>query len=463
MPEPFGVRAAPHYCRAVAERLECLLVTPISPQQVGNGLAHRCRFWEQALAELGPVRTVLVPVSGQPHTGDVAVELPTVGAGGPHLPSRARWAPEHLGRSWHSSDDGPLDLVLALRADVAGFALGVAAATGAFAAVDLDDDDAAVAAALGQADEAQRYAAWQAELGSRADLLISATGFGGTTVVPNSVVPVPGPGPRPTPRADTVLMVGNFTYEPNIRGAAWFLAEVLPRITSSRPTVEVVLAGAGSERFEPHGVGYVPDLEALYRDAAVAVVPLLHGSGTRIKALEAFAADVPVVGTTVGVSGLGVEPGVHCLVADDPDAFAEAVVRLLTDPASAAELAEAARSFVRRFETGAVAADAAAVLRRATAQRAPAVLAPAPDLIVTNESDGLVVVDEGSMTAHHLNELAAAVFLLVESPEPRDAIVAAFADTVDRPEDEVNEAVNAAISALVGTGLLVAHHGRQAD
>jgi glycosyltransferase involved in cell wall biosynthesis len=441
--------------------LSCLLVTPISPQEVGNGLAHRCRFWQRALADLGPVRTVLLPVSGQVHAGDDAVALPVVAVDGPDLPSRARWAPEHLGRAWRAAEHGAIDLVLALRADVAGFALGAAAASDSFVAVDLDDDDAALAVSLGQDEEAARCRAWQATLASRADLLLSATGFGTTTAVPNSVAVGNDPGPRPPAPTSTLLMVGNFTYEPNLRGAAWFVAEVLPRVAAAVPGVRLVLAGHESERFEPHGVGYVEDLDQLQREAAVAIVPLLHGSGTRIKALDAFAARLPVVGTTVGLSGLPVEPDVHCLVADDPEAFADAVVRLLSDAALSARLADAARSLVERFDLGAVEREAADLLRAAVADRAPTVLAAASDLIVTEESDGLVVVDEASMTAHHLNELATAVFLLAEAPATAESIAAAFADTVERPVAEVRELVNAAISALVGGGLLQAHHGPQ--
>jgi hypothetical protein len=119
---------------------------------------------------------------------------------------------------------------------------------------------------------------------------------------------------------------------------------------------------------------------------------------------------------------------------------------------------------VERFDVGRVALEAADVLRAALAARTPAVLAHPDGLVVTEEPDGLVVVDEVSLTAHHLNELAAAVFLLVEEgPATAEQLVAAFAEVVDRPAEEVAEPVTAAVSALVGGGLLVAHHGRQPD
>lgn len=445
--------------------LACLLVTPISPQQPGNGLAHRCRFWQRTLAELGPVHTVVVPVSGPAFPGDDVVDLPTIAAGGPHLPSRARWAPEHLGRAWLTSAAArQVDVVLGLRADVAGFALGAGTVNGSFVAIDLDDDDVELTTSLGQVNEASRYGTLIAELEARADVLLSATGFGATAEVPNSIdlagwhdrEPRTGPSSR-------ILMVGNFTYEPNIRGADWFISEVLPLVSATVPTADLTLAGFGSERFQDHGIGFAPDLHEHYRDAGVVVVPLLQSSGTRIKALEAFAAGVPVVGTTVGLRGLPLTTGEHCLIADDAVTFADAVARLLSDRSTGEALAAAARSLVGGFETGSVVSAAVEILRAAIAARRPGRFGRAPDLLVTEEPDGLVVVDERSMTAHHLNELAAAVFLIAETPQTRAAIAAEFADAVELPPSEISDQVDAAISTLVRAGLLLTSHEPEAD
>jgi glycosyltransferase involved in cell wall biosynthesis len=82
------------------------------------------------------------------------------------------------------------------------------------------------------------------------------------------------------------------------------------------------------------------------------------GSGTRLKALEALAAGRPVVGTTIGLEGLGLRPGVDVLVADDAASFAAAVLRLLRDDELAARLAAAGRATVeRRFTWPAIAHD----------------------------------------------------------------------------------------------------------
>jgi glycosyltransferase involved in cell wall biosynthesis len=80
--------------------------------------------------------------------------------------------------------------------------------------------------------------------------------------------------------------------------------------------------------------------------AAVYVVPIRVGGGTRLKIYEAMAMEKPIVSTTVGAEGLPVQDGKHLLVADDPDAFAKAVLRLLADPGLAEEMGRCAGRLV---------------------------------------------------------------------------------------------------------------------
>ena len=90
--------------------------------------------------------------------------------------------------------------------------------------------------------------------------------------------------------------------------------------------------------------------------ARVSVVPLRVGTGTRLKALESLAAGRPVVGTTIGLDGLGLIDGVHARIVDDPVLMAQCVVALLLDDAQALELVRAGRDLVeRRFEWSAIA------------------------------------------------------------------------------------------------------------
>jgi glycosyltransferase involved in cell wall biosynthesis len=88
----------------------------------------------------------------------------------------------------------------------------------------------------------------------------------------------------------------------------------------------------------------VDDAVAAIAQSKICVVPLLSGSGTRFKILEAWAAQRAIVSTTIGAEGLGAQDGEHLLIADDPGDFAAAVVRLWHDADLRARLAHAGRA-----------------------------------------------------------------------------------------------------------------------
>jgi glycosyltransferase involved in cell wall biosynthesis len=90
----------------------------------------------------------------------------------------------------------------------------------------------------------------------------------------------------------------------------------------------------------------VPDVRPYLYRARATVVPLRVGSGTRLKALESMAAGRPVIGTSIGLAGLGIHDGEHALVADAAGTFAQAVVRVLEDDTLATELSLAGRQHV---------------------------------------------------------------------------------------------------------------------
>lgn len=328
------------------EAIRCALFTPISTHQMGNGLAHRARFWHEVLTRFGSVTTMVIPLAGTPPTPDpngIAETVVSLSAATPqsaqtgHLPRLAQRAPESAGRLWTGSDS--FDLVVVLRAYCAPFAFGVVAGSDAAVLVDVDDDDATFLTDAGDHEGAANYRALLTEIERRADRVVSVTGFGNTSAVANSVeVAAPRSATRTPGRR--VVMVGNFGYSPNVEGARWFIDEVLSHTDCD--AIEFVVAGPGSEQFAPYGVGFVPDLTAFYSTADVVVVPLLSGSGSRIKAIEAFAAGVPVIGTSVGLEGLDVRPAIDCLIADDPTQFAAALCQLLDAPWLAQRIAASA-------------------------------------------------------------------------------------------------------------------------
>jgi sugar transferase (PEP-CTERM/EpsH1 system associated) len=156
-----------------------------------------------------------------------------------------------------------------------------------------------------------------------------------------------------------IVFVGAMDWLPNIDGARWFVSDVLPLIRAERPNFEVTFAGRnpkpdirdlGANDPRIRITGTVPDVRPYLWGAAVSIVPLRIGGGTRLKIYESMAAGAPVVSTTVGAEGLDVSDGRDILLADNPKAFAAAVLQLLREPADREQIAVSARELVaQRF------------------------------------------------------------------------------------------------------------------
>jgi glycosyltransferase involved in cell wall biosynthesis len=137
-----------------------------------------------------------------------------------------------------------------------------------------------------------------------------------------------------------IIFTGNLEYAPNVAAVRWFGGEVWPLIRREDPALEWRLAGRNAHAILPYVggaagvtvVGEVPDAVAEIARAKAAVVPLLAGSGTRFKILEAWAAARPVVSTTIGAEGLAAIPERHLVIADDAAQFAQAVIRTVRSP-----------------------------------------------------------------------------------------------------------------------------------
>jgi glycosyltransferase involved in cell wall biosynthesis len=176
-----------------------------------------------------------------------------------------------------------------------------------------------------------------------------------TVVIPNAadverLQPRPGDVP---PDGRTVLFFGLLATVPNVDGVVYFLREIWPRIAAARPDARFVIVGADpAPAIRAHAgpgvtiVGPVDDLQPYLAAAAVVVVPLRLGSGTRLKILEAWAMARPVVSTALGAEGLEAVSGRHLLIADDAADFASAVVRVLSEPELGEALGRAGRALV---------------------------------------------------------------------------------------------------------------------
>ncbi|HZN13884.1 MAG TPA: glycosyltransferase [Acidimicrobiales bacterium] len=226
--------------------------------------------------------------------------------------------------------------------------------------------------------ERERRKAVRAEkaAAAAADTLIAvsdedAVVLGADAVVPNGV-DVDHYAPTPIPSAPRLVVTGTLAFLPNVDGLVWFCDNVFPRVQREVPDVSLDIVGrdavpAVKALADRPGIRMHHDVPAIqpFIDAArVALVPVRIGSGTRVKALEAMASGRPVVGTTIGLEGLGVIDGEHAMVRDDPAEMAAAIVTLLRDDATAARIAAAARRHVEaRFTWTRIGADFVSVVR----------------------------------------------------------------------------------------------------
>jgi len=371
-----------------------LLVSAFDPWAVGNGSSLRARRWCDALAgAAGSFDAVVVPVVAsdadspyrrlvlpddlvqvhhaplllQPRWRDWMVRTAP-------LPPLAQRAPAWMGRELLAQLPWRPSAVVAFKLAVAPMAADLAMESGVPLLVDLDDDEAMLAQlAVGpHAAALERLTRGMSELAAvltmasphDADALrarVSAE----VLVVPNCV-DVPDPCPAPG-EPGQVLYVANFGYDPNRQAARWLRDLVLPHVHGLR---DLAVVGAGGETLGFAGParahGRAPQLDAFYRDASVVMCPLLRGSGTSIKVLEALAHGRAVVTTTVGARGLGLVPDDHAVVCDDPREFAAQVTRLLAHPDEAAAMGARGRALVQA-DYSTAAGDVAMVVATAAA------------------------------------------------------------------------------------------------
>jgi sugar transferase (PEP-CTERM/EpsH1 system associated) len=194
---------------------------------------------------------------------------------------------------------------------------------------------------------------------SRRDMEVFRSQYGasGVSEVPTGVDTEyfhPKGGVRPQPY--DLVFTGSMDWLPNEDAMVFFTEAILPRIREAVPGVTLTVVGRNpSPRLlavADHDravrmTGSVPDVRPFIERAALFIVPLRIGGGTRLKIYEAMAMAKPVVSTSIGAEGLPVRDGEDIVLADTPEAFASAAIRLLTDARSADALGRRAAATVR--------------------------------------------------------------------------------------------------------------------
>jgi glycosyltransferase involved in cell wall biosynthesis len=199
-------------------------------------------------------------------------------------------------------------------------------------------------------------------------------------VAPNGVDDVFFDVPAELPENERVLFFGQYDYAPNALGMERFLREGWPLVAAERPAATLRLAGGGMslalrelvDRTErAAALGFVADLPGELASSKVAIVPIWAGGGTRLKALESLAAARPVVGTPLGMEGIGFEGGAHGELANTPAELGRLTAEVLADQARARRLAAGGRELAERFRWSRVTLPAQRLYRELAQRNVP--------------------------------------------------------------------------------------------
>ena len=176
-------------------------------------------------------------------------------------------------------------------------------------------------------------------------------------------------------KPENLVFTGSMDWLPNEDAIRYFTEQILPRIKQAVPGVTLTVVGRDPfpglvelSKRDPSVVvtGRVDDVRPYMEEAAVYIVPLRIGGGTRLKIYEAMAMEKPIVSTSIGAEGLPVTDGEEIILADTPESFADAVVGLLRQEDRATEIGKRAAAKVREeFGWDTVADDFAAICERA--------------------------------------------------------------------------------------------------
>lgn len=156
--------------------------------------------------------------------------------------------------------------------------------------------------------------------------------------------------------------IGLYSYSPNLEGMRWFVRECWPLLKRQVPDARLRLVGKDTDGpLKPNApdvdaLGYVADAASEMATWSAMIIPVRQGAGTRVKIADAFSRKCPVVSTKLGAYGYDVRSGHELLLADKPDDFAAACIKLIQDPLSASSMAERAyREFLGKWTWDAIA------------------------------------------------------------------------------------------------------------
>ena len=175
--------------------------------------------------------------------------------------------------------------------------------------------------------------------GPDAELIRSEFGVDNVDVIPNGVNIAAYDEIPNEPKPNHLVYCGSMDASVNQDAVEYFLRRIFPLILARKPETTFCVIGrhppASFLKWQNDHVtftGALPDVRRALKEATLEIVPLRIGGGSRLKILEAFAANVPVLSTALGAEGLDVKHDTNIVLADTPEDFADRCVELLDDP-----------------------------------------------------------------------------------------------------------------------------------
>ncbi len=161
--------------------------------------------------------------------------------------------------------------------------------------------------------------------------------------------------PEVNVQENTLFHIGSMNWFPNIQGIKWFLNEVWQEIQKLSPSLQLYLAGrnmppalSNIQMDNVHIVGEVFDSTTFMLSKQIMVVPLLSGSGIRVKILEAMCLGKPVVATSIAAEGIMYEDKKNILIANTPKEFALCIKRLTEDKDFCKQIGQNAAELIKQ-------------------------------------------------------------------------------------------------------------------
>ncbi|HET7403287.1 MAG TPA: glycosyltransferase [Usitatibacter sp.] len=205
------------------------------------------------------------------------------------------------------------------------------------------------------------------------------------TVMVQSNVHEPVADVRPFAAREGIVFVGGYRHPPNVDAALFLAREIVPLLRERLPGVKTWLLGSNAPRaileLECEGlevVGYVPEIEPWLDRCRLSISPLRYGAGVKGKVNQAMSRGLPVVATSASIEGMHLAVGEEVLVADEPSAFADAIVRAYTDEALWNRLSRGGLANVERHFSRAVARASLEELLRLARKKSATATSPAP-------------------------------------------------------------------------------------